>query len=119
MAIATILFTDTLGIVATLVILHLLRRRSMTIGLGLSWFLVVGGLMTVVSVPGLNTTWIRLSSIFFESPPYIIALMLFLLAFLLHQSVVISVLQRQVREIGQFIALSGIRPEDDDVSYAE
>ncbi len=106
MTIASILLTDLMGVLVAVTVVRLIRRRLMSVGLGLSWLLVLGSLAVVVSVPGVNTLWIKVSTSFFKSPPYLVALVVFLLVFLLYQSVVISVLQRQVREMGQYIAIS-------------
>ncbi len=112
MVIASIISADIVGLIAMLGIAHLVRRRLLTMGLALSWLMVVGGLMTVVTMPWIRVQWIRLSSAIFDSPPYLIALVLFLLAFLLYISVVVSVLQRQVREISQFVALAQVPDEN-------
>ena len=119
MGTASMLFTDIVGIIAVFGILQFLRRRLLTNGMGLVWLTAVVGLMVFVTVPALRTFWIRLSSSIFESPPYVIVLMLFLLALLLYHSVVMSLLQRQVREMGQFIALSQAHAEDEGDSLTE
>ncbi|MBI4338415.1 MAG: DUF2304 family protein [Chloroflexi bacterium] len=102
----SILFTDVISIIAIVGVFRLLRRRLLTVSIGLAWILVVGGLAAVMTVPPLRNLWIHVSKTFFDSPPYIVALVLFLLVFLIYQSVVVSVLQRQVREMGQHIALN-------------
>ncbi len=105
MKLAAIIFADFLGAFALMLITHFLRKQFLTIGLGVAWFFTIGGLMCIASIPPLGNAFITLSSLFFSSPPYLVALTIFLLFFLIYVSVVISTLQRQIRELSQFIAL--------------
>ncbi len=105
MKLATCIFVEIIGLSTLLTIISLLRRQLLTIGLGVAWFVPIGGLMCLPIVPPLQRLFIAMSSSLFSSPPYVVALTLFLLVFLIYISVVLSKLQRQTREIAQFIAL--------------
>lgn len=101
-----IVFVDLVGAAILLVIYALLRRRQLSIGLAAWWVAIVGGLMLAVTVSPIRQIWFAVSVSLFQSPPFVIALTLVLIVFLLYISVVISVVQRQIREIAQAIALA-------------
>ncbi len=101
-----IVVVDLLGVVLIVTIYALLRARNLSIGLAAWWITLVAGLMVAISVPPVTRAWFAATGVLFQSSPFFIAFGLVLVVFLLYISVVISVLQRQVRDITQFIALS-------------
>lgn len=109
MTIAGILFVDLFGLMALMAIVLLLKRRLLSIGLGATWISLIILFLFFVTIPPLRGTWIHFSALLFQSPPYLIALTLFLTLFLLYLSVVVSVLQRRVREISQFVSLENVK----------
>ena len=110
---AGVIATDVVGVIGLIVIIQLVRRNLLTIEFGVSWITTIAVAMLVVTIPPLRHFWTAMSNVLFESPPYVIALVLFLLLFLLYLSVLVSILQRRVREISQFISLE-IRVDVDD-----
>ncbi len=101
-----IVVVDLFGVLLVAIVYTLLRSRNLSIGLAAWWVSLIVGLMVAISIPPVRRTWFAATGVLFESSPFFIAFALVLVIFLLYISVVISVLQRQVREITQFIALS-------------
>jgi len=109
---AAVFITDVVGLIVLLGVFYLIRRRLLTIAFGFLWFMTITVSMTIVTIPATRHLWIHLSSLLFQSPPYLVAMAIFVMIFLLYESVVISVLQRQVRDIVQFVALFETKDQD-------
>lgn len=110
MKLEALLFVDLLGVGVIAAVYGLLRSRNLSIGMGAWWIGLVTLLMVAMTVTPVRNLWFAASTALFQSPPFLIALTLVLLFFLLYLSVVVSTLQRQVRDISRYIALRDGRP---------
>ena len=110
MKLEAVITVDVIGVLFLAVVYALLRGRNLSIGLAALWIALVGGLMVVVSIPPLRALWFSMSAWVFQSPPFLVSLVIVAAVFLLYLSVVVSVLQRQVRDISQHIALHTEQP---------
>jgi hypothetical protein len=114
-----VIVVDVIGALFLAVVYALLRQRQLSIGLAALWIALIGGLMVVVTTPPLRALWFSMSAWVFQSPPYLVSLVAVVAVFLLYLSVVVSALQRQVRDISRHIALTAEPPpaplERDDV----
>lgn len=105
MNLATTFCIDAAGVLLLSLAVRLVCRRQLSIGLGAVWIVGVSGIMLMVSVPPLYHVWAWMSSALTASPPGLIAVVLVLLGIVLHLSIAVSTLQRQTRELCQYVSL--------------
>ncbi len=101
----TTLCIDSTGILLVWFAVRLVCRRQLSTALGAVWIVSVLGLMALVSIPPLYHGWAWMSSALTSTAPGLLALALILVGLVLHLSVVVSTLQRQVRELCQHVSL--------------
>jgi hypothetical protein len=119
MSLQGIIFIDCLSVGFLLLILNLVRTRKLNISYAVIWFLLVLGLMAIISIPSLLTALPRLIGATY--PASALSLLAFVLIFLtlIFFSVQLSAISARQIELAQAMAIKGLLAQQEGAEAAD
>ncbi|MBX3058693.1 MAG: DUF2304 domain-containing protein [Anaerolineae bacterium] len=114
MSVQGIIFIDLLGIGFILLILNLVRTKRLHIAYATIWFLAVGGLMVMVSIPSLLAFLPRMMGAIYPASAVSLLAFVFIFLVLIFFSMQLTAISARQVAIIQALALRELLERDDE-----